>query len=153
MVGARAENRVEVQHAHAELLEVRQLLPHALQIAAEEIVGKVVAVFGDVEEGHFIPILVQDDILPVLGVHERVRAFAAAEAIHHDLIHDAIAHPRGGVGGVVNGELEALPRSPSRPRRSRCIPGAPSTTCSPLYSHSNRYQSSRGLSPTPICAS
>ena len=109
VVGARAENRVEVQHAHAELLEVRQLLPHALQIAAEEIVGKVVAVFGDVEEGHFIPILVQDDILPVLGVHERVRAFAMAEAIHHDLIHDAIAHPRGSiVGRVVNGELEAL---------------------------------------------
>ena len=32
-----------------------------------------------------------------------------AETIHHDLIHDAISHPRGGVvGRVVNGELEAL---------------------------------------------
>ena len=109
MVGARAENRVEIQHAHAEPFKIRQFLAHAFQIAAEKIVGKIVAVFRDVEKRHLIPLVVQDDVLPVLGVHQRVRALAAAEPVHHDLIHHALAHPRGRiVGRVIDRDLKAL---------------------------------------------
>lgn len=51
----------------------------------------------------------QDDILPVLGVGQRVRALTMEKAIDHDLVHHALAHPfRRIIFGVIYGDLKAL---------------------------------------------
>ena len=36
MIGWRDEHRIKIQHLYAQVLEIIQLLPHALQIAAIE---------------------------------------------------------------------------------------------------------------------
>ena len=109
VVGAPLEDRVKVEHGHAQLLEVGKLLAHALEGTAVEVVGEVVAVFGDVEEGHLVPLFVEHDVLPGLGVEKRVRPLAPEEAVDHDLVHHALVHPAGRrVVGVIDGDLEAL---------------------------------------------
>ena len=51
----------------------------------------------------------QDDILSVLGVGQRVRALTMEKAIDHDLVHHALAHPfRRIIIGVIYGDLKAL---------------------------------------------
>ena len=109
VIGVRAENGVEVQDADAKLLEIGQFLAHPFQIAAEKVVRKIIAVLRDIQEGHLVPIVMQDDVLPVFGMGQRVRSLAMIKAIDHDLIHHAFAHPiRSVVSGVVYGDLKAL---------------------------------------------
>ena len=105
MIGARQKDRIEVDDGDAQLLEIGQLLAHALQIAAVEIVGEIVAVFGDIEEGHLVPFFMQ--ALALARLEQRVGALTVTKAVHHDLIHDAAGHPLGHlVVLIVDGDLE-----------------------------------------------
>lgn len=51
VVGIGGENGVEVQNADAQLFEIRQLLAHAFQVAAEEVVGEVIPVSAIFRKG------------------------------------------------------------------------------------------------------
>ncbi len=142
VIGARFKDRVKVQHADTQILQIRQLLANALQIAAKEVVGKVIPVFGDVERGHFIPVLMQEDILPCLGVQKRVRALAVEEAVHHDLVHHAVVHPLGRfICRIIDGDLEAV----------RAAHDAYATACVIIWRAEDLLSSvGIGLEPVPV---
>ena len=109
MVGSRGKDRVEVDHAHAHILQIGQLLADALKVAAEEVVREVIAVVRYVQPRHLVPVFMALDLFihVILGVHQRVRALAMEETVHHDLIHHAVVHPfRRLIRRVVHGDLE-----------------------------------------------
>ena len=104
VVAAGAEDRVEVNRADSQILQIGKLFAHALQIAAEEIDGFRVAVrSGGAQVGQLVPAFVQ--VRAAAG--RRIGLAADEEAVDHDLHHHAVAHPFGRFErGVVHGDLE-----------------------------------------------
>ena len=104
VVGLRLKDGVQVQHRHAQFPQVGQLLDHAEQVAAEEVVLQIRAVgLIAVRIGQFIPVLVRGQ--PGLLVQQLPAA--VAEAVHKDLIHHAVVHPLGRlILAVVHRDLE-----------------------------------------------
>ena len=105
VVAVGLKDGVEVQHRHAHAADVVQLLLDALQVAAEEVVGGVAAALVvDDQRRVVVPVGV---VVGAPGQILHVGAAGVIEAVHHDLHHQAVAHPLGGaVGGVVHRDLE-----------------------------------------------
>ena len=104
VVGARPEDRVEVEHRHAQVAQVRQLLTHALQIAAEKVARQPVAVVRDGAVGALIPVRMHAHVV-ALSQQAAVR-HAVVKAVDHDLVHHALAHPaRRVIGGIAHRDL------------------------------------------------
>ena len=105
VVAVRLKDGVEVQHRHAQAADVVQLLLNALQVAAEEVVGGVAALLVvDDQRGVVVPVGV---VVGAPGQILHVGAACIVEAVHHDLHHQAVAHPlRRAVIGIVHRHLE-----------------------------------------------
>ena len=98
MIGGGEEHRVQIQRRYPQGGDVGQLLPNAQKIAAEEIVGGVIAVGGKGKLRLFVPVRMQFSPAGEVSAPE--------EPVGHDLHHHPVAHPGGGfVGGVVDGDL------------------------------------------------
>ena len=83
VIGIRHEDRIHVQHPDAERLQIRQLFPNAVQVAAEEITAPV-ALFIRAVLRQFVPVFMYGKGLQLI----RQIAFARAEkAVWQDLIH------------------------------------------------------------------
>ena len=104
VVGLGVKDRVQVEHGDAELAQIGQLLDDAREVSAEEVVPKVAAQGRvGVLVGLFVPGGVRDQA----GLFVQQGRAAVAEAVHKDLVHDAVVHPGGdGVGAVVHRDLE-----------------------------------------------
>ena len=105
MVAAGLEDGIEVERLDAQTADVVQLLLHALQIAAKEIVGGAVAPFIiDHQGGIIVPLGV---IIAAEGQVVHIPAAGIVEAIHKDLHHHAFTHPlRSMISGIIHGNLE-----------------------------------------------
>ena len=110
VVGRGLEDRAEVECRHTERGEVVELFRDPLQITAEKVAARDLALGVRAVFGKLVPIFVQ-----------RARAdkacnitrFSAAEAVGEDLIRHAAAEPRGRfVCVVVDRELPGLDRVP-----------------------------------------
>ena len=105
VVAAGLENGAEVEGLHPQLPEVRELLPDAGQVPAEE-VPAVLAVLVRQIVRDVVPVLME----PAAPGHFRhVRQVGAAEAVREDLIGKALPKPAGGGGGgVIDRHLPAV---------------------------------------------
>ncbi len=133
VVGRGLEDRAEVECRHTERGEVVELFRDPLQVTAEKVAARDLALGVRAVFGKLVPIFVQ-----------RARAdkacnitrFSAAEAVGEDLIRHAAAEPRGRfVCVVVDRELPGLDRVPRaeavftvaaraavRPRETKVVP-------------------------------
>ena len=107
MVGKRHKNRIEIEDADAELLQIGQFFTNPIEIAAEKVLVPNRSVLIGAVFGRFIPILM-DRIGAELVC--QIAVAALAEAVGHDLIHDSAARVIGhGEVGRDHAELPLLP--------------------------------------------
>ena len=133
VVGGRFEDGAEVERRHAEGREVVELFRDALQVAAEKVAARDLALRVRTVFRQLVPTLVQR-ARP--DKTRNVPLFCAAEAVEEDLIGEAAAEPlRRLVRIVVDRELPGLDRVPRaeasfpaaaraavRPREAEVIP-------------------------------
>ena len=113
VIGAGAEDGVQIQHRHAQLLQFIQLFGDSPQGAAEEIQRPVVPGDGiQIQQGRFVPLFVENR-LGVRGFDLAAPArmpgfFIPEETVGKNLVHHGVAEKfRRLVGRVVNGDLVA----------------------------------------------
>ncbi len=125
VVGRRFEDGVEVDDRHAQVLQVIQLVDHALQVAAVEIeavgagaVGRHRADRRWAYSRSALPVGSERYDGAVQFIVEEapgwwvVAGIAIAETVGEDLVHDAVLHPIGRLeGGIVHGQLPAVVRA------------------------------------------
>ena len=121
VVGSALENRVEIQHRHAELPQVVQPVGDAAQGAAVEIDGGVFALrrVGLPLDG-FVPVgvVVHGLAHAAVVLHAALRGGGAVarEAVGEDLIHHAGAKPRRGrESGAIDRQAPAVTRCVAQP--------------------------------------
>ena len=91
VIGGRHEQRVEIDRLYPQILQVVQLLPHALQVAAVEI-AHVHALRP------LIPVFDLPDMLPDIGIliiKHIVGRIAVKKPVRIDLVHDGALRPGG----------------------------------------------------------
>ena len=120
VVGAGLKDGAEVQGLHPQLRKIRQLLPDAGQISAEEVPAVLAVLIRQIVR----------DVLPVFveaaarGHFCHVRQPGAPKAVREDLIGEPLPKPAGGGGGgVVDRHLPEVPGFPA-PAGSVQIPDA-----------------------------
>ena len=116
VVAVRLEDGVEIDTGDAQLLEIGELLPDAVEIAAVIVVRRVVpaAAVGGVE-GLLRPVPVQIDLSPhalVIGrPGDHGGVLAPAEPVREDLVGHRLTEPSGGI--VLRRVDGDLPEGPS----------------------------------------
>ena len=128
VVAVRLEDGIEIDAGDAQLLQIRELLPDAVEVAAVIVVRGVVpaAAVGGIE-GLLRPILMQVHLPPhalmVGGPGGHGRVLAAAKPIGKYLIGHGPAEPGGGLElGGIDGDLPEL--SPILPQLAPAGPAA-----------------------------
>ena len=117
MVRAREEDRGQPDRLHAERLEVREVLLHTLQVAAEEVAVELAGRTRVLER--LVPRVVEHRLRGAAvppgapraraGAAVVVRRVAVPEPVGEDLVHERAPEPRGsGEVAGVDGQLEAV---------------------------------------------
>ena len=104
MVGVRLDDRVEVDAAHSEALEIVELLCDALEVAHKEVGVGDLTVLVWLPYGKSVPVLVARKVLAL----ELLFLAAEIEAVGENLVHNAADRPlRGFEALFVTGKLPA----------------------------------------------